>query len=185
MIALKSNKKWELAMSGTNTGALGITSKLLRLLIILNWLQAALILAGLLASFVADEWVLRALGAPPNQGPGLLNAIRIVMAIGILSAPLYHQILAGLLDIVRTVGRGDPFVIENADRLKRCALALLGLQLLRIVVSITANSVSMSTMPINIEAVSLGGWLAVLLLFVLAQVFRHGARMREDLAGTV
>jgi hypothetical protein len=30
-----------------------------------------------------------------------------------------------------------------------------------------------------------GGWLAVLLLFVLAQVFLEGTRMREDLEGTV
>ena len=28
-------------------------------------------------------------------------------------------------------------------------------------------------------------WLAVLLLFVLARVFDHGARMREELEGTV
>jgi hypothetical protein len=32
---------------------------------------------------------------------------------------------------------------------------------------------------------SLAPWLAVLLLFVLAQVFDHGARMRDDLEGTV
>ena len=28
-------------------------------------------------------------------------------------------------------------------------------------------------------------WITVLLLFVLARVFDHGARMREDIAGTV
>jgi hypothetical protein len=31
----------------------------------------------------------------------------------------------------------------------------------------------------------LTGWLAILLLFVLAQVFLEGTRMREDLEGTV
>ena len=31
----------------------------------------------------------------------------------------------------------------------------------------------------------LTGWLAILLLFVLAQVFREGTRRREDLKGTV
>jgi hypothetical protein len=31
----------------------------------------------------------------------------------------------------------------------------------------------------------LTGWLAILLLFVLAQVFREGTRRREDLEGTV
>jgi hypothetical protein len=29
------------------------------------------------------------------------------------------------------------------------------------------------------------GWLAVLLLFVLARVFDYGTRMRDDLEGTV
>ena len=29
------------------------------------------------------------------------------------------------------------------------------------------------------------GWLAVLLLFVLARVFNHGTRIRDDLEGTV
>ena len=33
--------------------------------------------------------------------------------------------------------------------------------------------------------IALAPWLAVLLLFVLAQVFEHGARMRRDLEGTV
>jgi len=31
----------------------------------------------------------------------------------------------------------------------------------------------------------LTGWLAILLLFVLAQVFLEGTRIREDLEGTV
>lgn len=32
---------------------------------------------------------------------------------------------------------------------------------------------------------SLGGWIAVLVAFVLARVFRLGTRMREELAGVV
>ena len=32
---------------------------------------------------------------------------------------------------------------------------------------------------------SLGGWIAVVMIFVLARVFRIGARMRDDLAMTV
>jgi hypothetical protein len=31
----------------------------------------------------------------------------------------------------------------------------------------------------------LTGWIAVLMLFVLARVFHQGARMREELEGTV
>jgi hypothetical protein len=39
--------------------------------------------------------------------------------------------------------------------------------------------------PGRIDAFSFAPWLAVLLLFVLAGVFAHGARMRADLEGTV
>lgn len=40
--------------------------------------------------------------------------------------------------------------------------------------------------PIDIDwTFSFTPWIAVLLLFVLARVFAHGARMREDLEGTV
>ncbi len=33
--------------------------------------------------------------------------------------------------------------------------------------------------------ISVTGWLAVLLLFVLAGVFEHGAQMREELEATI
>ena len=40
--------------------------------------------------------------------------------------------------------------------------------------------------PLDLDwSFSVTGWLAVLLLFVLARVFDHGTRMRDDLEGTV
>ena len=40
--------------------------------------------------------------------------------------------------------------------------------------------------PLDVEwSFSLTRWLTVLLLFVRARVFEHGARMRDDLLGTV
>lgn len=173
-------------MTRLDSGALSITRTVLRILVALNWLQGALIVVGLVTTFVAPDWVMRALGVTATDaGLRILWAMRGVMVIGIVATPLYHVILSRFLDIVRSVGLGDPFLAENAARLKLCAWALLGLQILRIAVSAVADSVSSKTMPIDIEGFSLTGWLSVLLLFVLAQVFRHGARMRDDLAGTV
>jgi hypothetical protein len=41
-------------------------------------------------------------------------------------------------------------------------------------------------MPLRINGnFQITGWLAILLMFVLAQVFLEGTRMREDLEGTV
>jgi hypothetical protein len=46
--------------------------------------------------------------------------------------------------------------------------------------------VSTPSAPLDINwSFSLTRWIAVLLLFVLARVFEQGARMREELAGTI
>ena len=53
-------------------------------------------------------------------------------------------------------------------------------------VGAVAALVSTAAAPLNISwGFSLTRWLAVLMLFVLARVFEQGARMREDLEGTV
>jgi hypothetical protein len=88
--------------------------------------------------------------------------------------------------VVDTVRVGDPFVIVNAQRLRTIAWAVLGLELMHLVVGAVAALASSATQPLDIGwSFSVTRWLAALLLFVLARVFEHGARMREDLAGTV
>jgi len=112
--------------------------------------------------------------------------MRLIMAIGIGSAPLTHILLTRLLAIVETVRRGDPFVAGNAARLQTTAWALLGLELLHLTVGAIAAAASSASQPLDLDwNFSVTGWLAVLLLFVLARVFDHGARMRDDLEGTV
>jgi hypothetical protein len=84
------------------------------------------------------------------------------------------------------VRAGDPFIALNAGRLQAIAWTLLALQVLSLVVGAIAKSVSTRAHPLDIHAgFSTGGWLAVLLTFVLARVFAEGARMRDDLEGTV
>jgi len=49
-----------------------------------------------------------------------------------------------------------------------------------------AKAVSTPEHPLRLDAgISISGWLAVLLTFVLARVFAEGTLMREDLEGTV
>ena len=94
--------------------------------------------------------------------------------------------LKRLLGMVETVRAGDPFVAANADRLQAIAWALLVLQLLSIVIGAIGKAISTPAHPVDLDAgFSINGWLAVLLTFVLARVFAHGALMREDLEGTV
>jgi ABC-type enterochelin transport system permease subunit len=88
--------------------------------------------------------------------------------------------------MVATVRAGDPFTATNAERLQVIAWVLLTLQFLGLVVASIAKVISTPEHPIDLDAGSVvGGWLAVLLTFLLARVFAHGASMREDLDGTV
>jgi len=167
-----------------NAGALSVSHKVLRLLITLNWVFGAAVLALLIWTFVAAEFVARALGA--DQSPRALLGMRLIMVVGVAAAPVANAIFSRLLSIVETVRAGDPFVSENASRLETIAWAVLALELGRFIVVGIANSVSTAAHPVHIDLnFSITPWLAVLLLFVLARVFDHGARMREDLAGTV
>ena len=58
--------------------------------------------------------------------------------------------------------------------------------LLHLLVGAIAAGSASSPQPLDIDrSFSVTPWIAVLLLFVLARVFDHGARMRADLEGTV
>ena len=162
------------------SSSLTVSDRVLRVLLVVNWVYGALILALLIASLVAEEQVMGALGARPAAG------MRQIAVLGILAVPLAHLVLTQLLRIVRSVRVGDPFVSENAARLRTIAWSVLGLELLHLVVGVAAARASSETAPLDIDwSFSLTPWLAVLLLFVLARVFEQGARMREELAGTI
>ena len=92
--------------------------------------------------------------------------------------------------LIETASKGDPFIPDNARRLNAMAWLLLGSQVLTVLVGelrVYAFSLmdpqSKSTWDISPN--DLTGFLIVLVLFILARVFRHGAAMREDLEGTV
>jgi hypothetical protein len=172
-------------MSQPYASALALSRTLLRLLIVLNLLLGLGILALLVASLVAEGTVTAALGVRPGRA-GLVLGMRLIMVVGLLSVPLAHVVLTRLKAIVETVRAGDPFVAGNAARLQRIAWALLGMELLHLAAGAIAAAVSSPADPLDIDwSFSVTGWLAVLLLFVLARVFESGARMREDLEGTV
>ena len=174
-------------MPQSSPNSLNLSRRVLGALIRLNLVAGVLILALLVASLIAESWVFRALGVPPAAGSAsLFTGMRLIMAIGIAAVPVVHLVLTRLLAIVQTVGTGDPFVAVNAERLRLIAWATLALELMHVTVGTIAAMVSSADVPLNMSrGFSITRWLAVLLLFVLARVFEQGARMREDLAGTV
>jgi len=174
-------------MSQSYPNSLVVSERVLKTLVKLNQLMGFLILSLLIATLVAEGPVMTALGVRSQaDNSTLILGMRAIMVIGICAVPITQIVLTRLLALVETVGLGDPFVAENAARLQTIAWAVLGLEMLHLVVVIVAARVSSPANPLDIGwNFSLTRWLAVLLLFVLARVFDQGTRMREELAGTV
>jgi hypothetical protein len=173
-------------MSRSYSAALPIAYVVLRILIVLNWLFGAAILALLLVMPNAD-WIMAAFKiAPSPDADRLIMGLRAVAALGLVAIPLHYMVLKRLLAMVETVRAGDPFVASNASRLKTIAWVLLAEQLLGMVIGAIGKAISTPAAPVHLDAgFSVDGWLAVLLTFVLARVFAEGTVMREELEGTV
>jgi hypothetical protein len=185
MSVIEIQQMEEKRMAHAFPSVLATARTMVRGLIVLNLLLGLGIFALFVAGLVARDAVFGALGVDVTNAR-LIQGGRLIMAIGIGSAPLTHILLTRLLAIVETVRRGDPFVAGNAARLQTTAWALLGLELLHLAVGAIAAAVSSASQPLDLDwNFSVTGWLAVLLLFVLARVFDHGTRLRDDLEGTV
>jgi DUF2975 family protein len=169
-----------------SSAALPIAHAALRILIILNWVMGAAIVA-LLVVTPNEQWIMSAFKlAPSPDAARLVLGLRAIAVLGLVTIPLNYAILKRLLAIVETVRTGDPFVAANASRLQAIAWSLLSLQVLSLVIGAIAKAVSTPAHPLHLSAgFSVNGWLAVLLTFLLARVFAEGTLMREDLKGTV
>ena len=170
----------------SSSAALPIAYVLLRILIVVNWLGGAAILA-LLVVIPNERWIMSALDLLPSpEAERLVMGLRAIAVLGLAAIPLNYVVLKRLLAIVETVRAGDPFVAANAYRLQAIAWALLALQLVSLVIGAIAKTVSTPAHPLHLDAgFSINGWLAVLFTFLLARVFAEGTLMREDLEGTV
>ena len=115
----------------------------------------------------------------------------ILLMFPLLAAMLasMHRFVDKLRAIVITVEDGDPFTPVNAERLRAMAWLSVIIQLLSIplgIVGVMLEKASADAASISVDAdFSTNGLLLALVLFILARVFRTGAKMREDLEGTV
>jgi hypothetical protein len=174
-------------MPRPSSTALPIAHIGLRILIALNWFYGAIVLAILVGMVAAGQWMMTALGVPPSaQSGSLIMGMRAIAVLGLVAVPLNLALLKRLVAMVQTVRAGDPFVAVNAFRLQAIAWFLLGQQILSLIIGLIGKSVSTPAHPLHIDSgFSPIGWLAVILIFVLARVFAEGTLMREDLEGTV
>src|SRR5579862_9539062 len=133
------------------SSALPVARAVLRGLTVLNWIAGALIFVLLAISFLAEAWTWRALGVGAVAGhEGVVAAMRAVMAIGIIGVPVTYIVFSRLLAIVDSVRAGEPFMADNAWRLRSIAWALLALEGLHIAVVAISSAGSTKDVPLDI-----------------------------------
>jgi len=158
----------------------------LKLFIGLNIVIAAGFFVLLAASFVFEDAFVGYYRThiPKADAALLIPTLRAMVLIGAPMFAAVHVLLSRILEIVETVRQGRPFVIDNAMRLRTIGWALVMIQLLHVGLGVAIHFVNAANVPMEWD-VSLAGWLAVVLAFVLAQVFEQGARMRDDLEAMI
>jgi hypothetical protein len=80
--------------------------------------------------------------------------------------------------------QGDPFRVQNVGRLRVIGLGLIALEglgfLVHMVTAMVMTSHGPDTIYLNVTT-----WFAILVVFVLAEVFREGARLRDEAGLTI
>jgi hypothetical protein len=142
-------------------------------------ITSAAVLLSFNPDILPDVMVSAEAGEMARRGP--------VWAAGLAAAGVY---MAGVLVIVGTLRRifatltaGDPFHPDNVGRLRLIGLILAGLEIGRYAFWMVG-----AWLP-GVRAVepnfSLTAWFSVLVVFVLAEVFREGARLRREAELTI
>ncbi len=173
-------------MTASATTALRISRALLILLRVINLSMGIGILLTLLASLPFAETIAAFFTKRPGSidRAWMLPVLRIWLVAAMAMVAIVHVFLTRLLAVVDSVGDGDPFVAENAQRLRSMAICGFAIEALGLLFGVFATL--MNAAGSNIEwKPSLTGWLAVALLFVLSQIFAEGTRMRRDLDGMI
>lgn len=92
-------------------------------------------------------------------------------------------VLNRLRRIFATLTNGDPFVPENADHLRMVAAAIAVFEGARYIAALVGVGLDASSDEVNLSGgieFNLAVWFGVLSLIVLAEVFREGARLRQE-----
>ena len=144
---------------------------------------ALLILAALLLLFNPDLIGRIVLSSGGREAiTNIPAALMGFLASGIYAAGLL-VIVARLRQIFATLMAGDPFHPDNVARLRVIGLMLAGLEVVRYLVWMT--SAWLIPARTHVEHMNLTAWFSVLVVFVLAEVFREGARLRREAELTI
>jgi len=141
------------------------------------------------------------LGIPASMDGVARNDALVIAALALcgvlLSFALILFIVRAVMAIVDTAISGDPFVNDNARRLTRIGTLLAILIMVELATNVTVNGLMKRLADLHHVPISaIGGFdfkpdispiglFTILLVFVLAQIFRRGSEMRAELEATV
>ena len=154
------------------------------LAIVLGGFLFIILSIGLLGSLNGGEIDLPLVEARADGVP----AGRLVAALVglVVFAPGVAYICSKLRQILSTLAAGDPFVPENAPRLTRIAIAIGLIEVIRMCsVVVLASTVDLGEGYVANININLAVWGAVIVLLILAQVFKEGTRLREEQKMTI
>ena len=164
---------------------LGIARLLLGIIMAIFVVGAVVIAGAIPVVYFLQDKVLAhfaAHGVPPAS----IWAVMAVQLLAVLAAVLGFYYFRHIHRIIDTVSEGDPFVPANAQRLNAMGWIAVAGQLMAIPFNIVGRWMGTVASSFQVDfGLSIGGILLILILFILARVFREGARMREELEGTV
>lgn len=113
----------------------------------------------------------------------------VEVCTGFITATMFLIVSARLMEVLKTISAGTPFETDNADRFKRIAKVIIIAELAKIALVPLAF---LWAVIFGVEygekggfAIDLTNWLGAAIALVLAEVFREGARLREEQEFTV
>ena len=116
-----------------------------------------------------------------DRRPLLLNERASYLAAFVATLSTWW-ILNRLRRMFLAVNTGDAFERANVGRLQGVGLGLIGVQVSAAILALTIPEGIVSDLNYQVD---LGAWLGILIVFMLAEVFRQGAAMRDDQQMTV
>lgn len=164
-------------------------SSALRVLTYLNWLIAIpfILLAAASLTEPVQTALTSSLGRKLGDGStaALIDYIRYMGLLTIPVAWAAHCIFVAVRAIIASASACNPFDPANAARLRAIGWSPTAIQVIDLAYGIINVRMSELTGEYFGWSPALTGWLAGLLMFVLARIFQQGAAMREELEGTV
>jgi Protein of unknown function (DUF2975) len=127
---------------------------------------------------------------PRQDGSGALVPVTLLMFTSKLAQFAAYSavllfIVRGLRRVFLTLVAGDPFRPDNVNRLRGVGLGLAGLAGLNLIVRVYDAWLFPGVFPTVSGWPDLTAWFSVLVVFVLAEVFREGARLRREAELTI